>query len=442
MIATPRSHYEEIDWLDYVQGETHGRFREDLEAHLAVCAECDGTVKSYGRLARSLPAAISLVCDVEIESSESENEAIIAAALAEDRWRNDAADGREESILAVFAQDCPSPFPFRWTRALLEAAHPLCRALLRTDVAKAGRILRSALAPSGIGRVPDASGLEASLRASFAFVRMSEGAVEECLRILDQVRPVLEADLPVPEIELAYWHYVRASALRSVSRAEDALLEIRASRALYEVLEDSDRLARCRQVEAVLVSELGNPERAIGMYRELIAETSPGRDARLHARLLTNYGSDLARAGRSSEAKAIYTRALDLLQRTGLDDQTFRIRAGLSRIAESEGRLEDALAMNVAMRPDVRAVAVPWEEVIHELEIARLYLELGREAEAAKICRDLVPRAEELGLEKETADALAYLTETEREPGLTRIDRVVRFARRRHEGEDVRWSAA
>jgi tetratricopeptide (TPR) repeat protein len=443
MNATPRSHFEEIDWLDYVQGETEGRFREDLAAHLAVCAECGLTVKSLGRLARSLPVALTLVRDSgEVADPVAANEAVIAAALAEDRWRADGAEGREEAILAVFAKDCPSPFPFRWTAPLLEAAHPLCRALLRTDLAKAGRILRSALAPAEASLVHGVSGLEACLRASFAYVRMYEGAVEESLRILDEVRPVLEADLPVPEIELAYWHYVRAAALRNLSRSEDALLEIRASRALYEVLEDPDRLARCRQVEAILVSELGNPDSSIAIYRELIAETSPGRDAQLHAQLLTNYGADLARAGRSKEARAIYARALDLLEKTGLGEQAFRIRAGLARIAEQEGKREEALAMKIAMRADVRLIAIPWEEIIHELEIARLYLELGREAQAAEICRALLPRAQELGFEKETANALAYLEEAEREIDLARLDRVVRFARRRQAGEDIRWSAA
>ncbi len=439
MIATPRSHYEEIDWLDYVQGDTEGHFREDLEAHLAVCATCRPIVKSLERLARSLPVALHLV---ENETEPAPNEPILAMALERAGRDRSEGDTLEKTLLIAFDGRLAPPAGFRWSPELLEEAHSLCRALLRTDVGTAARILRHAFAFLDRADAPVSPFLRASLRTSFAFIRMTEGAVDEALDILAEVRSVLENDAPVPEIEIAFWHYIRSAALRNASRLEESLLEIRASRALYEVLEDSNRLARCRQAEAVLLSELGSPDMAIGVYEELISETSPGDDVALHARLMTNYGTDLVRSGRLSEAKATYARALDLLKIAGLQKVAFRVRAGLAEIAEREGRLEDALALKIALRTDFKSNSIVWEEVYQELGIAELLIKLGRVSEAAAICRALVPLTERHGFALEAAKALEYLGEAERELDLARLGRVVQFVRRLESGEDARWSAA
>lgn len=438
MNATPRPHFEEIDWFDYVQGDLDAAAVRDLDAHLGGCAPCRQTVREYERLARAVPAAIHLVADDRAPGNRESRNAVVfaaaAAAAAGARERIDPADARLRTILAAFEETGLAP---AWDAELVEEAGALCRDLLRTDVPLAGRILRSALAHPGLDR-----GIAASLSATLAYVLRVEGALDSALETLDRVRGDLGSGSAVLEIELGFWHYVRATVLYSLRRLEEGLAEIRASREIYEMLEDGDRMVRSGQSEAVLLSDLGRLDEALALYRRLVDHPPAGESPSARAVLLTNYGADLVRAGRLSEARSVYARAIELLTRTGQSKSLMRVREGLSNIAMRENRLEEALAIKIALRPDFRALSIPSEDVVHELGIAELYIRLGRASDAAAICRDLLPRAEDAKLHREAAKALSYLVEAERELDLERLGRVRQFIRRLDNGEDLRWSAA
>ncbi len=439
MNATPRPHPEEIDWLDYVQGELEPEARQVLDEHLSECAPCRDTAGSMDRLSRAIPAALHLVEGGESAGGRSED--AIARTARSRAWDGRAgAEERREALAAAFFPDAIPSAAFEWDAGLLDEASVFCRELLRTDPAFAGRVLRSAIAYLDSRGEADPT-VAASLRTSFAHVRMIEGAVEEALALLDEIREDLD-ELPVPEIELGFWHYVRSHALYSSSRAAEALAEIRAARALYELLEDRDRILRCRQAEAILVSHLGDPAGAVRLYREILENTRLGDDRALHATLLMNYGADLVRSGKLDEARRVYVRAAALLESTGQDRMLFRVESGLASLAEEENRIEEALAMRIGLRPAFLALSIPWEEIQHELNVAQLLLKLDRAPEAAGICRALLPRIEAFGFHEEAARAVSFLTAAENLPDLGQIGRVRRFLRRLENGEDVRWSAA
>ncbi|HET7453051.1 MAG TPA: tetratricopeptide repeat protein [Thermoanaerobaculia bacterium] len=438
MNATPRVHYEEIDWLDYVQNDIEPEARRTLAEHLSVCETCRRTVASMERLSHAIPAALHLI-DGGGDDDAAGTEAIVEAAAAEADARLSRRDGRRSAILAAF-RDGEDSAGFPWDAEAIEEAGTLCRELLRTDFAYAGRILRSALAaaPAAGFAQPD---LASPLRSSLAYVRLREGAVDDCLRILDAARGGLD-ETPVPEIETGFWHYVRATALYESGRPGEALPEIRQARALYELLEDRDRIFRCRQVEAVLVSHLGRPEEAVELYRQILEDTRLGDDRAVHATLLMNYAADLVESGRLDDARRVYVRASALLESTGQESMLFRVRSGIASIAEREGRVEAALAMRLELRADFRALGIAFEEVEHELRIAELLLKLDRRSEASDLCRALLPRIEAQGLEREGAKAIAFLTEADAGVDLVRIGRVRDFFRRLENGEDVHWPAA
>ena len=46
MNATPREHYEEIDWLDFVQGSADRSQAGEMHHHLARCEACRGRLDS------------------------------------------------------------------------------------------------------------------------------------------------------------------------------------------------------------------------------------------------------------------------------------------------------------------------------------------------------------------------------------------------------------
>ncbi|HKB70802.1 MAG TPA: tetratricopeptide repeat protein [Thermoanaerobaculia bacterium] len=440
MNATPRIHFEEIDWLDYVQDELEPEARRALAAHHAECARCQVTVESLERFSRAIPGALHLV-EAGTPAADAADDVIAAVARARAGEILSAAEERRDALQTAFGGSDGSAAGFSWTPDLLEEAHPLCRERLRTEPALAGRILRSALSFIEDGRPPVDPALAASLRASLACVLVGEGRIEDALGALDAVRDALDG-APVPEIELGFWHYVRATALYNSSRPAEALDEIRSARRIYETLEDRDRLARCRQVEAVLVSDLGRPEEAVALYREILEDARLGEDRAVHATLLTNYGVDLVRTGRLEEARRIYGRAEALLKSTGQEGRLMRVRCGLADLARAEGRLEEALDSMIALREGFRALSIPWEEIQFELNIAEVLLELDRAVEAREICRVLRPRIDALGFQREAGRAIAYLAAAEQELNLSRIGRVRIFLRRLENGEDLRWSAA
>lgn len=437
MNATPRPHFEEIDWFDYVLGEADAEKNGELSAHLGGCERCRRSVGEYERLARAIPAAAHLAVD---PSSGSDRDADVAAAAIRAAGSRRRGPANGALLRNAFADGGRSEIA--WNAALVGEARALSRELLRSDRGLAARIARAALAGLESGCPADAADDAAALRATLAYVFGMEDRFDDAMTLFERARVEIEQRSAVPEVELAFWHYARCSAFHNVGRPEDALAEIRAAVSLYERLEDDNRLGRCRQTEALLLSELGRPEDAIAIERRLLDDPRAAEDAPLHATLLLNYGADLLAAGRLEEARGIYARALDRLRQTGQENLQFRVRAGLARIAEKEGRLHDALAIDVALRPDYRALSIPWEDVINELDIADLMLRVGRTSEAAAVCRDLVERSEEADLPREAARALAYLGEAEREVDRARVGRVRAFIRRVEQGENPAWSAA
>jgi len=436
MSATPRPHFEEIDWFDYVRGEAEPPISAALGTHLKVCESCRSSLRSYERFARAVPAAMHLVERVDAEG-EARDSAIVEAARAATARVARGRDGRS-LLREAFALPRAA---FAWTTELVEEAQLLSRELLRTDVPLAGRIVRSALAHLDSSPDPASAYAATPLRATLAYVLVTEGRIDEALSLLDRVRPDRQ-NSSLPEIERAYWHYVRAAAFRNVGRHEDALPEIRAAAALYTLLEDPDRVVRCQLVEAVLLTELGRPEEALVIDRALLDDAGMRKDESLYGTFLVNYGSDLLRVGRFAESRSIFARAIEVVRKTGQEHLLFRVRSGLAQIAVKEGRLEEALALNIALRPEYRGLSVVWEQILHELDIAELLLRLRRPDEAADVCRGLVPRAKETGLAREAARALAYLSEAERELDLARLGQVRQFLRRIERGENPVWSAA
>jgi tetratricopeptide (TPR) repeat protein len=445
MNATPREHYEEIDWLDFVQGSADRSQAGEMHHHLARCEACRGRLDSMRRLADAIPFAERLVDAATDLPRDDRSSPRVESILRKARASADAvAPDREASraeVLAFFSQ--PGRGEFHWTSASFESARALSRELLRSDVPLAGRIVRSGL--SALESAPNreeiaADGLEGALRTALAYVLYEEGESERSLAELERARPILEARSRVPEDDLAFWSYVSALALRDLGRAQAALEALDVAEHLGGLLQDFPRQARCRIVRAVILSDLGKPEKAVSIYEDLLARGEELEDPRVLSRVYLNLGRDLVRINRLNEAKRIYARTAKLFLKNGQDSLLVRLRAGLAEIAAREGRFQDSYDIGIQLRENFRSQNLGWDEVQTELRIVEALLNLGRGAEAAETCRKLLPRIEELGLSIEAARALEYLIQAELSS--ERVVEVKRFLDRLERGEDLRWSAA
>ncbi len=446
MNATPRRHFEELDWLDYAQGEAGRSLAGEMQHHLSECSDCRLRLESIRRLAAALPFARDLV-EGDSNLPEEEGTAIDLGSIV--RRARESADAiapdREETraeIVEAFSSAGREGFP--WAAPFYEAARALTRELLRTDVPLAGRIARSAL--SALEKAPGrealrSDGLEGVLRTVAAYVLFSEGESERALEELERARPILETLSRVPEDELSLWSYVSALALRDLGRAEAALAALDLAERLQGLLEDFPRQARCRIVRAVILADLGRRQDAIRIYEGLLARGGAElEDARLLGTIHLNLGSDLIHVNRLAEAKREYAKAAEIIRRTGELRKLVSIRAGLVEVARLEERYQAVYDIGIQLRADYRSQNLGWDEIRIELRIAEALLHLGREAEARKACGKILPRIHELGLSAEAARAVEYLTEAEL--SFASLEKVSRFFDRHRKDDTQRWSAA
>ncbi len=445
MNATPRRHFEELDWLDYAQGEADRALAGEMQHHLSECKDCRLRLESIRQLAAALPFARGLVEAGDNRPDAAGDSVDFDAIARRARERADAiAPGRKETRAEIVeAFSSPVREGFSWSPPSYEAARALVRELLRRDVPLAGRIARSAL--SSFEKAPDretlgADGLEGVLRTVVAYALFSEGESERALEELEKARSVIETLSRVPEDDLAFWSYVSALALRDLGRADAALAALDVAERLQGLLEDFPRQARCRIVRAVIFADLERRLDAIRIYEDLLARGEADLDTRLLGTIHLNLGSDLIQVNRLTDAKRHYARAAEIIRRTGDHRKLVSIRAGLVEVARLEDRHQDVYDIGVQLRADYRSRNLGWDEIRIELRIAEALLHLEREAEAVETCKKILPRIHELGLSAEAARAVEYLTEADL--SLSRLEKVSRFLDRFKKDETQRWSAA
>ena len=445
MNATPRVHFEELDWLDYAQGEAAPRLAAEMQHHAANCAECRERLESMRRLAAGLPFAGELLEGesraIEAERAPFDVESVARAARATVEAAPRDFDAHRRELLDAFSSS--EGAGYRWTAPSYEAARVAGRELLRSDVPLAGRIARAALGAleNDPGRQEiGADGVEGVLRTVAAYVLYTEGESERALEELEKARPAIELLSRVPEDDLAFWSYVSALALRDIGRAEAALEALDVAEKLAQILDDFPRQARCRIVRAAILADLGKPEESIAIHETLLAREGELEDARLLGMIYNNLGADLLDTDRTDDARRFFARAAEIFRKTGEQVRMLRIRAGLATIAAREGRYQDSLDTALELREHFRSKNLGWDEVHTEIRIVEALLRLGRSAEAVETCRRLLPRIEELGLSREAARAVAFLTEAELD--LDRIRKVRQFFGRAERNPNPRWSAA
>jgi tetratricopeptide (TPR) repeat protein len=446
MTTTPRAHFEELDWLDYAEGSAEPPRTGPMRDHLAECPPCRKRLESMRDLAVALPFAGDLIAGESRASdgmpSAVELDSIVLRARKDADAFSPHRDGSRREIADAFSR--PMGGALTWTFSRFEAARALTRELLRSDVPLAGRIVRSAL--SALEKAPNREeigrdGLEGVLRTVLAYVFHTEGESAIALEELERARPIIEGSSLVREDDFALWSYVRALALRDLGRADAALEALDTAERLYRLLEDFPRRARCQIARATILASLDRPEEAIPVYEDLLARGERElEDERLVGIIQSNLGADLIHVNRISEAKRAYARAAEIFRRTGERARLLKIRSGLAGIAMREGRYKDACETWTELRSKYRSANLGWDEIWTELRIVEALLHLDREAEAVETCKAVLPRIQELGLSREAARAVEYLTEAEL--NLARVEKVSRFLERARRDDAERWSAA
>ena len=306
-------------------------------------------VRDYERLARAVPAAIHLSSGRP--DARKPGEPRRRGSRGRDGERpaeNRSLPTCRRAIREAFAGTGGGP---SWNSALIEEANSLCRELVE-------RTSRSPVGFSGASwHVPGSS--EDPGVAFFHARSCAEDRGQARRGARDpgpRPRGCSGSAIAIPEIELGFWHYVRAAVLYNLRRLDEALHEIRASGKSTRCSRTETGSLRCGQTEAIFLSDLGRLDEALALYRRLVDDPPAGESPAARA-----VSSDqLRRRSRAAPAAfprrgAVYARAIDLLTKTGQTHLLMRVREGLSNIAVRENRLEEALAMKISLRPRLQA---------------------------------------------------------------------------------------
>ncbi len=162
---------------------------------------------------------------------------------------------------------------------------------------------------------------------------------------------------------------------------------------------------------AVALEQGGQPEKAIAALREAAGFITAESDPRSWFGLTFNLGVNLCHLDRFLEASALLAevrtlaiegrRELDLVRVTWLEGRT---NAGIG------DRQEGALAIEQVLR-DLKHRGIEYDAGLASLELAALWIELGRPGDARELAGDLMLRFRAQGVEQELLAALSIWVE-------------------------------
>jgi len=437
-MSTPRPHFEELDWLDYAQERLAQPAHAALHDHLGGCTECQDRVAAMRRLIGALPTLDAHLTAV----NAPEDQGVVERAAQTARSTASALASAAEAFAT--APPPPGAFPNLAAEHVLAALHAARDAFL--DHPDHGTEL-VAWAAAAAALLVDRNalpwpGLEGVVRSYRAYVRFRLGETALALQELDGARPYLALPLPRRDLEVGFWSYVRAACLHNLSRFPEALAAIQEAEDVYAAFHEDQRLVRSRALHAFILCDAGFPAAARDIHQALLTNPTAAAEPSLHAQIYLNYAANLIQLGALSEARAAYATTTRLLRAAGQDHLLFKVRTGLADIAHREGRMADALAINLELRPEYRRQHLTWDEVRRELWIVRELLALDRFADARTTCRALAERAVELSLPIEARRALDYLADAQQELAGATVASVQDDLERISRGEHTRWSAA
>lgn len=208
---------------------------------------------------------------------------------------------------------------------------------------------------------------------------------------------------PAPRLE-ARVAELEGSLLRAQRRFEPAVELFERAAGLYGRCGKTAAELRCGVLLAFTEREAGRGEDACRRLERLLPELRRGEAGeRLYMAALQNLAVTWAQLGRPQRAKALLPEVAARMEATGEPLTVVRLDWLRALVAQAEGADGDAEAFFRRVQRRLLAAGVTLDVALVSLDLAVLFLERERLAEAAELAGELVPVFRELGIERETA---------------------------------------
>jgi tetratricopeptide (TPR) repeat protein len=407
------SHYDDEALLMYAEGASP--IREEITAHVSGCAECAEMLSAHQELAALLKTAA--VWDVPAAPE--------AAVVA--KGRELAAVERrldDEGAAAEALVDEMLTSPPRWWRTKLMREGGQTVGVVRALLGRMRSILPKAplqaldVTTTAVELANDLpltgypSDLVFATRAhawrDHAYVLSYLGRFSEALEAVDRAENLFR-QTALCEYELARVDLVRANALKSLDRIDEAAaLSQRASSTFLE-FGDRARYINARVTAAAMLFQKQAIREALETWESVVDD--PAIEDMTRVLVTNNLGMCYRELGDYDRAVNFLSRAVAEFEMLGATTERARNRWSLAATLVAAGRIPEALPIFEQTWKEFEDLGMEADGALVGLEFAEALLLVDRPERVPEICRTLLDRFTSAGMTSRAITALAFLRE-------------------------------
>lgn len=218
--------------------------------------------------------------------------------------------------------------------------------------------------------------------------------------------------LPLPEFYLAMCDYVRASVFARMDRFHEARAYARRSGETFLAFRDFERFRNARSIEAQVLFDNGAFVEAHNLYEELLTAAEADDDDVSASRFKVNLAAVEVELGMLDSASVRLSEAVRRCDELKLHVDGVHARWIVGKIPLRGGRPADAVPRLLASLADCRAIKLAGMETAVALDLAEAYALLGRPADVARICAEVIQAFVSRGQLTSAMTAFAFLRDS------------------------------
>jgi tetratricopeptide (TPR) repeat protein len=201
------------------------------------------------------------------------------------------------------------------------------------------------------------------------------------------------------------------SLLRDQRQFEAAIESIEFAAAGWDLLGRTNQLARARLTLAAVHTAAGSAESALEALAAGVGFVAELRDQHLEWSFRHNEAWFLEELGRLSESRTVAQTARQLAADFPDSFTQLRVQWLEGRLCRSEGKPEEAITHFQAVQAGFLAEKNPYDAALVSLDLAALYLQLGRNADVVPLATAMGAAFESLGVHREALAAWRLFTD-------------------------------
>lgn len=237
------------------------------------------------------------------------------------------------------------------------------------------------------------------------------GRFDDALSTIDEASG-LARHLPVGEYELAVLGYIRADVLRERGDLQGAIEGASAARVTLLAFGDDERALNAEVLRAVALFDSGDREAALEAHELILRERAAELSDVLYSTLHQNRAWCLVLLGRLEEAEASLETALNFYQSREMTVELTRVRWTLGHVAAKSGRGSEARDIFVRVADDLDRLGMSYEGATARLDLIAQLLADGLTTEVPRLAREIASVFSTAGSKPQLAEALALLRDS------------------------------